>query len=151
MEVAMPNWCDNQLTVKGENTVVEQFQQKAVGVNPWNDSPPHEQSDVLNFHSLVPIPAHVLQQSYEKAGYHWECQNWGCRDGAYCPELMDDTGGQLVYRFGTAWGPPIAFLKHLGKLWPDLKFLLEYSEPGMGIKGICKVHGELCENYSLQI
>jgi len=148
----MPNWCDNQLTVKGEEPLVQQFKEKAVGVNPWDDpEPPDEPPAVFNFHSLVPIPAHVLQQSYEKAGLDWECQNWGCRDGASYAELMDDTGGQLVYRFGTAWGPPIPFLKHLGKLWPALKFLLEYSEPGNGLKGICKVHGELCENYSLQI
>ena len=50
----MPNWCDNQLTVKGEECLVQQFKQKAVGVNPWDDSPPpDEPPDVLNFHSLV--------------------------------------------------------------------------------------------------
>lgn len=147
----MPNWCSNYLTVKGENEDVQQFKNQAVGHNPWGNSPlPDEKPSPLNFHSLVPVPAHVLQQSYEKAGYDWECKNWGCRCGASDAELVDDNGCELFYQFDTAWGPPTEFLQAVGKLWPKLKFLLEYDEPGMGFKGLCKVHGDHYENHRIE-
>jgi len=144
----MPNWCSNHLTVKGENEEVQRFKEKAVGHSAWH--PTTEKPNPLNFHSLVPIPAHVLQAGYEAAGYDWELQNWGCRCGAYYGELIDDNGCELFYHFDTAWAPPIAFLNSVGKLWPKLMFLLEYEEPGMGFKGICKAHGDLHEDHYIQ-
>ena len=146
----MPNWCSNHLTVKGENEEVQRFKENAVGHNPWSKPLDDGKPSPLNFHSLVPVPAYVLEQSYEKAGYDWECKEWGCRWGACEAELVDDNGCELFYSFDTAWAPPIAFLKHLGKLWPNLMFLLEYEEPGMGFKGLCKVHGEICEDHCIE-
>jgi Ferredoxin-like domain in Api92-like protein len=146
----MPNWCSNHLTVKGENEEVQRFKDLAVGHSPWVQPSVDEKPSPLNFHSLVPIPASVLQQSYEKAGHDWECQHWGTRWGAGDAELVDDNGSELFYQFDSAWGPPIAFLQALGQLWPQLKFLLEYEEPGEELKGLCKVHGQHCENHQIK-
>ncbi len=147
----MPNWCSCFLTVKGENEHVQRFKAVAVGHCSWNKPPEDEKPNVLNFHSLVPIPAEVLQASYNPKGYDWELANWGCKWGACSSELVDDNGSELFYSFDTAWAPPTQFLKHLGKLWPNLMFLLEYEEPGMGFKGLCKVHGDLFEDHCIQI
>jgi len=38
-----------------------------------------EKANVLNFHSLVPVPAEILQAGYEAQGYDWENNQWGCK------------------------------------------------------------------------
>ena len=146
----MPNWCHNHLTVKGEHDEVQRFRQQAIGHSPWDTPPADEKPSPLNFHSLVTIPAEVLQAGYEAAGYEWECQHWGTRWGACEAELVDDNGSELFYGFDSAWGPPTEFLKAVGKLFPNLMFLLEYDEPGMGFKGRCKVHGDHYEDQRLE-
>jgi Ferredoxin-like domain in Api92-like protein len=145
----MPNWCSNHLTVKGEREEVQTFKEKAVGHNPWDTPPPDEKPSPLNFHSLVPIPENILQGKYENAGYGWEIANWGCRSGASDAELVDDNGSELFYGFDTVWDPPTTFLKHLGKYWPNLKFLLEYEDPAIDVKGMCKIHGEIFEDHRI--
>ena len=98
----MPNWCSNHLTVKGENDEVQRFKQKAVGHSPWEQPPIGEKPNALNFHSLVPIPANVLQAGYEAQGYDWENNQWGCKWGACHGDLIDDNGCELFYgRRGT--------------------------------------------------
>jgi hypothetical protein len=146
----MPNWCDCHLTVKGENKEVQQFKEKAVGHSPWDTPPPDEKPSPPNFHSLVAIPADVLQAGYEAKGYDWECANWGSKWGACHAELVDDNGSELFYGFDSAWAPPIPFLKAVGKLWPNLMFLLEYEEPGMGFKGLAKAHGDEFEDHCIE-
>jgi len=147
----MPNWCNNHLTVKGENENVQRFKDKAVGHSPWDKPPEDEKPSALNFHSLVPVPDNVLQAGYEAKGYDWELQNWGCKWGACCAELVDDNGCELFYGFDTAWSPPVKFLELLGKLWPNLTFILEYEEPGMGYKGLAKFEGEVQEDHCIGI
>lgn len=107
--------------------------------------------DPRNFHSLVPIPREVLAAGYEKAGYDWERENWGCKWGACHAELVDEWEGHLIYTFDTAWSPPTAFLKKLGPRWPVIVCVLEYEEMGMGFKGLCKVAGESIEDHCLKL
>jgi hypothetical protein len=72
----MPNWCSDKLTIIGPGTDVQAFKTKAVGDSPWEE--PEEEPDVLNFHSLVPVPAEILKAGYCDAGLDWERANWGC-------------------------------------------------------------------------
>ena len=59
----MPNWCLNKLTITGQQADIQAFKTKAVGHSPWEA--PEGEPDVLNFHSLVPVPDEVLQAGYE--------------------------------------------------------------------------------------
>jgi hypothetical protein len=147
----MPNWCDNHLTITGPNEDIARFKQQAVGHSPWEPPLPDEKPSVLNFHSLVPIPAEVLQAGYEDAGYEWENNHWGCKWGACSADLIDDNGDSLLYGFDTAWAPPIKFLEAVAKLWPTLTFILEYEEGGMGYKGLAKAQGEHCEDHCISL
>jgi len=147
----MPNWCNNHLTVKGETEEVQRFKEKAAGHSPWEKPPANEKANPLNFHSLVAIPADVLQAGYEDSGHDWERSNWGCRWGACHCDLIDDNGCELFYGFDTAWSPPIAFLAALAKLWPNLTFILEYEELGMGFKGLARFQGEQHEDHCIQL
>jgi hypothetical protein len=151
MEVVMPNWCNNHLTVKGGNEEVQRFREKAVGHSAWRKPPPDQNPNVLNFHSLVPVPDDVLQAGYETRGYDWELANWGCKWGACDAEMVYDNGCELFYTFDTAWAPPIAFLTSLAKQWPALTFILEYEEPGMSFKGLARFQGQLHEDHCIEL
>jgi hypothetical protein len=146
----MPNWCNNKLAVYGPEADVSRFKEKAVGHSPWLKVE-EQKENVLNFHSLVPIPAEVVEAGYDKAGYDWERNNWDCKWGAYSAELADEWEGHLTYLFDTAWSPPLAFLEKLAPQWPTLTFLLDYEEMGMGFKGICKVEGDSVEDHCFDL
>jgi len=144
----MPNWCLNHLHVSGPTEDLKRFKAQAVGVPPWSSASQEEieKPNPLNFHSLRPIPPEVLAMDYHDTGYNWEVANWGCKWGAVETELIEQRNGGLVYEFGSAWSPPVQLLTHLGPQWPELNFLLEYEEPGMGFQGVCKVHGDEVED-----
>lgn len=165
----MPDWVNNYLDVRGELEEVQRFKKTAVGPNPWRRPPRLYITSPLNFHSLIPIPDEALQKPYHLAGHGWEHENWGCKWGACDSELVVNNGCELYYTFETPWNPPLDFLKSLGVLWPNLKFLLEYDndvgpleafdrlcrylgvewpepKPGTQYKGICKVHGNHFED-----
>ncbi|MBI3852721.1 MAG: hypothetical protein HY298_20905 [Verrucomicrobia bacterium] len=144
----MPNWCNNKLAVYGPHEDVKRFQEQAVGHSPWHTG---ENPNVLNFHSLVPIPAAVIAAGYEAAGYDWERNHWGCKWGACHAEVLDEWEGHLTCAFDTAWSPPLAFLEKLGPQWPTLIFLLDYEEMGMGFKGLCKIKGEVVEDHCVTL
>jgi hypothetical protein len=137
----MPNWCDNRLEAPGPSNDVKRFKKKAVGHDPWTspekigDRPP----DLLNFHSLIPIPKEVLKGGYADVGFDWELENWGAESGYEGPpRIVDqcDDDGYVIHPFATPRDPPIAFLENASQQWPALLFLLDYNEPGNAFKGI---------------
>lgn len=146
----MPNWCHNKLTITGPEVDVRSFKEKAAGHCPWY-KPDETEIEVLNFHSLIPVPDNVLQAGYEAAGYDWERANWGCKWGADNAQLLDEGGTCLIYEFDTAWSPPMQFLQTVAKQWGALQFVLDYEEPGMGYKGLAKVQGDVCEDHCISL
>ena len=146
----MPNYCSNKLTITGPDTDVRSFKEKAAGPCPWLKLDETE-VEVLNFHSLVPVPDEVLKAGYEAAGYDWERENWGCKWGADEPQILDEGGNCLIYEFYTAWSPPIEFLEKVAVLWPVLQFVLEYEEPGIGFKGLAKFQGDIHEDHCIDL
>lgn len=149
----MPNWCANKLTITGPKAEVLAFKERAVGHPPW--SRPEElvsvEPSALNFHSLVPVPDEVLAGGYEKAGYDWEKEHWGCKWGASEAGIVDQWEGFIAYEFNTAWSPPLEFLEALAVKWPNLMFVLEYEEPGCAFKGLAKFQGENHEDHCISL
>ena len=146
----MPNWCNNELRVSGPNEDIAKFKLQAVGHNPWEKPPKDEEPSKLNFHSLVPIPEHILNAGYVNTGYDWELKNWGARWGACDVELVDEGEDYLCYHFDTAWAPAVAFVSNVRLKWPTLTFVLDYDEPGMCFKGICKGQDQHFENHRIE-
>ncbi len=146
----MPNWCHNQLTISGPAEDVQRFKEKAVGHSPWlraEEVGPQE-PDLLNFHSLCPVPEELVKQGYGEAGYRWERENWGCKWGARETQILDEWNGAILYQFDTAWVPPLEFIEHVSKDWPQLAFELDYTEGGMGFKGMAKAQGGQLDDHS---
>ena len=67
----MPNWCSNELRVSGPPEDLTRFKEQASGFNPWNIPGPKDKPSPLNFHSLVPVPDHILKLGYANAGHDW--------------------------------------------------------------------------------
>jgi hypothetical protein len=137
----------------GPEVEVRAFKERAVGHSPWlkPEQIPNEEPAVLNFHNLIPIPEEVLAAGYRAAGYDWERQNWGCKWGGQHSIILDEWEGHIDYQFDTAWSPPIEFLTTVAKKWPQLLFILDYEEPGVGFKGIAKFQGTVCEVHCLSL
>jgi hypothetical protein len=146
----MPNWCSNKLTITGPQADVQSFKEKAAGRCPWS-KPEETEVEVLNFHSLVPVPEEVLKAGYEVAGYDWERANWGCKWGADETTILDEGGNCITYEFYTAWSPPIEFLQTVAVQYQQLQFILEYEEAGVGFKGLAKFRGEIHEDHCISL
>ena len=132
----MPNWCENRLTVEGAKKVVQQFKQLA---KPKGDQAVSD----LSLASLYPMPEGVYQgdlgpeesQRYGKNNwYDWSITHWGTKWDADATLTMD-LPDFLVYRFESAWSPPVAWLTKVAQDFPRLRFTLIYDEPGMGFAG----------------
>jgi hypothetical protein len=146
----MPNWCANKLTIIGPEADVRSFKEKATGRWPWS-KPDETEVEMLNFHSLIPVPDEILKAGYDPAGYDWEVANWGCKWGADATTIVDEGGTCMIYEFYTAWSPPIKFLKKVAVQWPALQFVLSYEEPGVGYKGLAKFQGEVHEDHCITL
>jgi hypothetical protein len=149
----MPNWCDNRLRVFGPPDDIEKFRQQAAGHAPWCSEadrrclPPPP----FSFHSLLPVPLHVLSGQDANAMAAWQLANWGAQWEPDETELLDEWDTGLSYAFNTPWLPPVKLLKSIGPEWPTLKFLLHYEEPGEQFYGLCKVADDVCEDHCLNL
>ena len=143
----MPNWCENNLEVTGPNESLDKFRKVSRG----KYSEEGKLYDLI-MDSTVPMPNHIYQDSLgekerELYGrdnwYDWSIENWGTKwdiNG----KLIHKDKECLQYEFDSAWSPPIEWLKKVSKVFPDLYFELEYSEPNMDFAGTAQAHdGEL--------
>lgn len=167
----MPNWCENDLTVKGDKRTLEEFIKFVAGDNRG-----------FCFNQIIPIPAELanIQTGFQtingktythwgsngegieqnqldlltaKYGhcdwYNWAIENWGTKWDAEAIdiELVSDTC--VKYTFSTAWSPPIPIIAALAARFSALKFRLEYYECGCGFKGCVKyAYGALTKEKS---
>lgn len=95
-------------------------------------------------------PEAMIKKYGHSDWYNWQIANWGVKwdnsDGAH---LTRENKKTAHYDFDSPWGPPDIFIKSVAKLYPKLKFVLEYSEPGMVFSGDLIVLGDLItqDNY----
>jgi len=150
----MPNWCSNELTISGDKEAISRF---VAGVKK-DDS-----NDLMLIESYLPTPEELTvtmsgsfgddsspealelaakqKSNIEKYGhkdwYDWNCANWGTKwsdsdtDGG---DIYND-GTTVSYSFQSPWGPPEEAFRRISALFPELTFVLSFSEEGMGFYG----------------
>ena len=124
----MPNWCENELTVRGDGAMTFYEENKEEG-----------EKD-LSFAKSVPMPE-------GEDWYSWNIDHWGTKWDA-CDTHYAYHEGEASYGFDTAWGPPEKWLVAVGQKYPNLRFTLDYSEPNMNFRGRMVVEeGEVVEEY----
>jgi hypothetical protein len=142
----MPNWCHDTLIVSGDPAQLWRFVE---AVKESDEEP-------LSFAKHLPPPNGV-------DGYDWRTQNWGTKWDAQFSEPLVALGiarmdvkasvaangreaddGHARYTFDTAWSPPIQWLDHVALLYSDLRFVLEFGEPGNDFAGRLTYEGGHC-------
>ena len=151
---AMPNWCDNRLTIRGKKKDILAFRKQIEDSAVKN---PNKRACL--FQTFMPTPKEMLdtispntdkekaKYLIEKYGsadwYDWQIQNWGIKWGCNDLDWEDDkpfkTTEEGVYQisvhYNTPWGPGEECLKAIFEAKENLSFFLFYEEEGMGFAG----------------
>jgi hypothetical protein len=166
----MPNWCSNEITVSGPQSVITDLWEKA-------------QAKQGLLEVIVPEPDYLVtpvQQTFpevaaqyaedeqqraeilanepairEDGWWHWRVQNWGTKwdIGLEGLEFVDNEDGtaMILGGFESAWSPPtVAFMTYYQKqkeMGVDISIDLMYYEPGIGFAGRLKDDSE--EEYDI--
>lgn len=156
----MPNWCNNELYIRGDSKDIEAFLNACKGYAPAyklseaekkffkevdGDYQVAEQHE-FTFNALVPVPQEILEAGYSQAGkstinailgtenpqdgYTWQIKNWGTKWDVNDPAIMFSGNDEASLIFSTAWSPPIRWLENVAAQFPDLEFELFFEEMG---------------------
>ena len=141
----MPNWCDNQVTITGPNSVIDQIEK----IVKEDDS--HENTGLLNFFHPMPKQLEGTTSPSSSADkpqpmvegfdcwYDWRCENWGTKWD--CNEFygVDRQGDTISFGFSSAWSPPInayqTFLINMSEQKQDVSIKAYYYEGGCDFMG----------------
>lgn len=160
--ITIPNWCNNDLTVRGGTVDIKKFKEQAKGKDEES-----AKTD-LSLNMLHPMPEELentispsqaetdeekkrSKELIKKYGasnwYDWKLNNWGTKWDVEAT-LVGDKKNSLIYTFDSAWGPPLEWLKEVSKKFPTLTFKLHYSEGGMCFRGDARAkNGVLDDQY----
>ena len=147
----MPNYCDNELTVTGPPKKLREFRLKVSTMPEDLGTQTVEQQVVdrllkredkegriIDADRIKPYPEGL---NYDKQGYNWCRENWGTKWNFVEPTLARRIEGDpdkpvsLHYKFLTAWSPPTPLVQKMGEMFPELRFVLNYWEGGVGFQG----------------
>ena len=131
----MPNWCENNLTVRGPKKDLLRFKKKVVGRGPYESEAPVQP---LSFHATVPQPKFDKD---DDGWYNWRVSRWGTK---WEPSdvRLEESFESLTYYFDTAWGPPLVWLQATASQFPKLEFRLFYAEGGCDFAGVARAEGD---------
>jgi hypothetical protein len=149
----MPNWCDNDLFVRGPGESVREFLALANGDRSFD------------FNRFEPYPEHFRSldkiaekwdedcrtnpkgdrgprpiDGFNSGGNEWCVEHWGTKWPAFRvvvdePKPWKD-GIEILIRFDTAWSPPKPVVVTASTLFPSLLFDLRYFDGRGGFRGM---------------
>jgi hypothetical protein len=142
----MPNWCSNTLWVEGNPEQLKEFKTKTTKQSD------HNQPNRIEFtlEGLYPTPPELMKENafgqsenseglVEKFGfsdwYTWRVNSWGTKWDVCESDIYEDSDKDFMVVFDSAWAPPTMWLEHIAPQFPELRFKLAYSEPGIGFCG----------------
>lgn len=137
----MPNWTSNTLCVEGNDLDVKTFITK-VTADKYNTQ------EYAILATLIPVPE-------GQEWYEWNIANWGTKWEDNGTTLTITDKGFAMFRFDTAWSPPVEGITTISTMFPSLTFVLSYSEMGMGFVGSAGfldglVHHASSENIQME-
>lgn len=153
----MPNWCDNILTLSGSAEDLLHFATRIT----------FDGRHYQIIRSLYPMPAEIAEAEDHRLSpedrarlkaqygasdwYGWALDHWGSKWADCDTQLTSHAhisdgvlDGRLEFRFQSAWSPPDAAIRQIATLFPNLSFVLEFGETGMGFRGYLTAEGEDC-------
>ena len=146
----MPNWCDNQVTITGPNSVIDKIEKI---VNEEKDG-----DGLLNF--FHPMPKQLKDTTSPSSSadkpqpmiegfdnwYDWRCENWSTKwevnefygvDRQHLNDSLDES--TISFGFSSAWSPPInayqTFIMNMSEKNLDVSVKAYYYEGGCDFMG----------------
>ena len=74
--------------------------------------------------------------------WDWRVQNWGTKWQPMDPNIEQGNPRHVQITFDSAWSPPIEWLNKVHIDYPELKFKLEFEEPGMNFYGYVNAYAK---------
>jgi hypothetical protein len=112
-------WLDNERERYGE-------QSPEVLAKKWN-----EWTAMLPQHFNTAAEVGALISKYGVSNwYDWARKYWGTKWGAYDQTTLYQDSNMIVYKFDTAWSPPLAALETMSKRYPNLRFCIVSHDEG---------------------
>ena len=145
----MPNWCDNQLSITGPNSVIDKIEK----IVKEDDS--HKNTGLLNFFHPMPkeLEGTTSPSSSTKkpqpmiegfdCWYDWRCHNWSTKwevcefygvDRQYHSEQSEGES-TISFGFSSAWAPPIGAYEKFLENNSDCSVRAFYYEGGCDFMG----------------
>ena len=142
----MPNWCDNQITITGPNSVIDKIEKIVKDED--------DKNGLLNY--FHPMPAELRdttadgskdKEMIKKYGhsdwYSWACENWSTKwdisefYGVDRQYLTEQSEGESTISFGfsSAWAPPIGAYEKFLADHEDCSVRAFYYEGGCDFMG----------------
>ena len=134
----MPNWCENKLTVIGDNEDLTVFKDHVKGTG----------TDMC-LNNIVPMPKELYDTTSpgdDDNWYNWRIRNWGIKWDIDA-SLIGESDNILIYEFDSPWAPPHEWVRNAALIFPDLSFELYYREPGMCFQGTILAQKDLFINH----
>lgn len=149
----MPNWVFSTLEISGSPESIQkvktqlnqpyEFESKDFMTNEVKTT--RYSNPLISFWNIVQPPKEKQHLYHTTADgsedktwnwYSWNISNWGTkwdigiRDDDKYPdtELLEETDTSLIYKFQTAWSPPLPAIEELSVQYPELEITLEYEE-----------------------
>ena len=124
----MPNWCNNFLTISGEEVQLKKIKYLL------EESTKEKQG---MFITLVGLPEGITPEQHQSDWWDIHISYWGCKwDVDYEEHSAMYYGNHMTMSFETAWSPPIEFCSKLSEYF-NVEVRIFYSEPGVGFAGEC--------------
>ena len=145
----MPNWCDNQLSITGPNSVIDKIEK----IVKADDT--HENTGLLHFFHPMPKELEGTTSPSSSAKkpqpmiegfdcwYDWRCNNWGTKwevyefygvDRQYHSE-QNEGESTISFGFSSAWAPPIHAYEKFLENNSDCSVRAFYYEGGCDFMG----------------
>ena len=121
----MPNWCNNNIKIYGDEGTIRTLTAVLKGLKPEDKV----------FESLIGLPTHLTESQYEKDWYDTNVNWFGTKwDISYDQHSFDFTEDEISFCCETAWSPPIPFMENLCKMY-KVNGYIYYSEGGLNFTG----------------
>jgi hypothetical protein len=165
----MPNWCNQQLTIKGDKAELNRFVLDTTTTDDAGDF-------FVSFNHLIPCPTELTetmsgcygndekQKELEKRQaenvlkygfkdwYDWANFVWGTKWGAgdIYQTIKTPNDETLYYSFQSAWSPASGLIRGISMLYPTLTFGMWFTEEANFFAGwqVFK-NGEEVEEYEI--
>jgi len=139
----MPNWCDNQITITGPNSVIDKIEKivsdekNPDGLLNFFHPMPKQLEDTTSPSSSADKPQPMVEGF--DCWYDWRVEKWGTKWD--CNEFygVDRQGDTISFGFSSAWSPPInayeKFIISSSEKKQDVSIKAYYYEGGCDFAG----------------